>query len=251
MILLNAQPPQMHRSHFIFHLHMLAIQEYVEQRKLLNYPDHLALLPCIQGSLPFAAQNCRIIRNDKLENSGLAPGKISFFGLFPLAAELGSYAEKNKGRLAAAQIAVEHINNDLLVLPDTEVELIPMDTRKDPKVAVQAIATSTRVREAVCIIGPASSSVSIKVAELSTTLEIPQISYASTAASLASRETYPFFYRTCPSDSKQAPAIAEVLVFHGWNQGTCLLLRAYLNKLVVSLHLLNLATFTPNFAFMN
>lgn len=48
-------------------------------------------------------------------------------------------------------------------------------------------------------------------------LQIPQISYASTAPELSDAARYDFFSRVVPPDSYQAQAMLDVVMAMGWN----------------------------------
>jgi hypothetical protein len=60
-------------------------------------------------------------------------------------------------------------------------------------------------------IGGWSSDVSKAVAEITSRLGYPQISYASTAQSLSRRSTYPYFLRVPSADSRQAETILRLV----------------------------------------
>nr|XP_053632129.1 metabotropic glutamate receptor 3-like [Cherax quadricarinatus] len=68
----------------------------------------------------------------------------------------------------------------------------------------------------VGVIGGQHSSVSVQMASVLRVIEMPQISYQSTSASLSDRERYPFFLRTVPSDSTQVQAILRILKEFDW-----------------------------------
>lgn len=53
-------------------------------------------------------------------------------------------------------------------------------------------------------------------------LQIPQISYASTAPELSDDRRYDFFSRVVPPDSFQAQAMVDIVKFMGWNFVTTL-----------------------------
>ncbi|PFX18727.1 Metabotropic glutamate receptor 8 [Stylophora pistillata] len=61
------------------------------------------------------------------------------------------------------------------------------------------------------IVGAASSSVSIQVANLLRLFNLPQISYASTTPDLSDKTKYDFFVRTVPPDNYQARAMVDVV----------------------------------------
>lgn len=48
-------------------------------------------------------------------------------------------------------------------------------------------------------------------------LQIPQISYASTAPELSDNTRYDFFSRVVPPDSYQAQAMLDIVTAMGWN----------------------------------
>lgn len=48
-------------------------------------------------------------------------------------------------------------------------------------------------------------------------LQIPQISYASTAPDLSDNTRYDFFSRVVPPDSYQAQAMLDIVTEMGWN----------------------------------
>ena len=72
-------------------------------------------------------------------------------------------------------------------------------------------------RKVVGVIGAASSSVSIQVANLLRLFQVPQISYASTSPELSNKERFPSFSRVLPSDTLQAEAMAEVVLHLNMN----------------------------------
>ncbi|CAF0920190.1 unnamed protein product [Brachionus calyciflorus] len=72
-------------------------------------------------------------------------------------------------------------------------------------------------RKVVGVIGAASSSVSIQVANLLRLFQVPQISYASTSPELSNKERFPFFSRVLPSDTLQAEAMANLVHHLNWN----------------------------------
>lgn len=54
-------------------------------------------------------------------------------------------------------------------------------------------------------------------AQVSFVLQIPQISYASTAPELSDSTRYDFFSRVVPPDSYQAQAMVDIVQALGWN----------------------------------
>ena len=67
------------------------------------------------------------------------------------------------------------------------------------------------------MIGEAISSVTIQVANLLQLFHVPLISFASTTPSLSDKTQYGYFARTCPSDSYQARALADIVNHFNWS----------------------------------
>jgi hypothetical protein len=72
-------------------------------------------------------------------------------------------------------------------------------------------------RKVIGVIGAASSSVSIQVANILRLFQVPQISYASTGPELSNKERFPYFSRVLPSDTLQAEAMATLVHDLEWN----------------------------------
>lgn len=52
---------------------------------------------------------------------------------------------------------------------------------------------------------------------MTVSLQIPQVSYASTAPELSDNNRYDFFSRVVPPDSYQAQAMLDIVTAMGWN----------------------------------
>ena len=72
-------------------------------------------------------------------------------------------------------------------------------------------------RKVVGVIGAASSSVSIQVANFFRIFQMPQISYASTSPELSNKDRFSYFSRVLPSDTLQAEAMATLVSSLEWN----------------------------------
>lgn len=72
-------------------------------------------------------------------------------------------------------------------------------------------------RKVIGVIGAASSSVSIQVANFFRLFQVPQISYASTSPELSNKDRFPYFSRILPSDTLQAEAMATLVQSLEWN----------------------------------
>ncbi|XP_048505031.1 metabotropic glutamate receptor 6-like isoform X2 [Athalia rosae] len=68
----------------------------------------------------------------------------------------------------------------------------------------------------VAVLAAQSSSVTIQVAAMLRLFLMPQISYMATSPSLSSKEKFPHFFRTVPSDVNQAHAMLEILRQFKW-----------------------------------
>eukprot|EP00731_Ephydatia_muelleri_P006327 Em0003g575a len=67
------------------------------------------------------------------------------------------------------------------------------------------------------VIGEKVSSVTISVANLLQLFHVPLISIASTTPSLSDKTQYGYFARTCPSDSYQTRALADIVNHFNWS----------------------------------
>ncbi|KAM9312140.1 extracellular calcium-sensing receptor-like [Gastrophryne carolinensis] len=68
----------------------------------------------------------------------------------------------------------------------------------------------------LAIIGDAVSLISIAMSTILGIYRYPQVSYSATVSSLNDRLLYPSFFRTVPSDDKQALALARLVSYMGW-----------------------------------
>lgn len=87
---------------------------------------------------------------------------------------------------------------------------------QDSAMHCQCLKQNFPLAHTLGIIGPAISSNSIYVNKLVSFESIPQISYASTSAELTNTTTYPYFYRTIPSDTFQAMFVKDLLTNFNW-----------------------------------
>ena len=69
----------------------------------------------------------------------------------------------------------------------------------------------------VGIIGPQTTAVTLKLANMGRVFRVPQVSYLATSPRLSDAAEFPYFFRTVPSDYHQANAIIELLNRFGWN----------------------------------
>lgn len=81
---------------------------------------------------------------------------------------------------------------------------------------VFSLVLQTLAPDVDMIIGEARSECSIAISRQTNHSVIPQISYASTSSLLSEKTKYPYFFRTCPSDTHQAKALSELVMRHDW-----------------------------------
>ncbi|XP_076643046.1 LOW QUALITY PROTEIN: metabotropic glutamate receptor 6 [Halictus rubicundus] len=178
-------------------------------------------------------------------------GNVVLGGLFPVHRK-GSEGE-NCGEiqiedgiqpLEAMLYTVARINNDPTMLPGIQLGALAFDTCDNPGYALEQafyfvkglIARGNRYGEqeyrcedrsapkfmnggfdqVIAMLGAQSSSVTIQVASVLALFSIPQISYMATSPFLSSKERFPQFFRTVPSDVNQARAMLEILRRFEW-----------------------------------
>nr|XP_033338555.1 metabotropic glutamate receptor 6-like isoform X1 [Megalopta genalis] len=146
--------------------------------------------------------------------------------------------------LEAMLYTVERINEDPEILPGIRLGALAFDTCDNPSYALEqafyfvkgSMARGNRHGEkefrcedrsaprfmnggfddVIAVLGAQSSSVTIQVASVLTLFSIPQISYMATSPFLSSKERFPQFFRTVPSDVNQARAMLEILRRFEW-----------------------------------
>ncbi|XP_016889888.1 metabotropic glutamate receptor 8 isoform X5 [Cynoglossus semilaevis] len=173
-------------------------------------------------------------------------GDIILGGLFPIHSrgDRGTPCgelKKEKGihRLEAMMFAIDLINKDPELLPNITLGARILDTCSRDTYALEQSLTFvqalierdgsdvrcangdppifTKPDKIVGVIGAASSSVSIMVANILRLFKIPQISYASTAPELSDNTRYDFFSRVVPPDSYQAQTMMDIVTAMEWN----------------------------------
>lgn len=171
---------------------------------------------------------------------------ITLGGLFPVHQKLNTIfgqscgeldSERGIHRLEAMLYAVDQVNKNATLLPNITLGANIHDTCGQDTIALEEsleFVTETLVRRnpikcqspegtnasqskiVAGVIGAASSTVSIQVANLLRLFKMPQISYASTSPDLSNKYKYDYFVRTVPSDALQARAMVDVIVALNW-----------------------------------
>jgi ABC-type branched-subunit amino acid transport system substrate-binding protein len=130
-----------------------------------------------------------------------------------LLAKTGVLAPNNKPIFAAVRLAIKDINNAGGVL-DKPVNAIYGDDGTDPTKAVDS-AKSLINKGVDAIIGPSFSGAAAKCIPIASAAGIMMISPSATSSALSTVPDQGLFFRTSPSDSLQAQAIADVIMRGG------------------------------------
>lgn len=135
---------------------------------------------------------------------------LVFGGMLP---ETGALAGAYPGLYAAAQLAIEDINDAGGVL-GVDVEWIDGDTGTDPEIAQRTLAS--HIDDGVhVLIGPAASGVTVAIMEEAVAAGMIIFSPSNTAAELIDADHDGYFFRTAPPDTLQGAALADVLLRDG------------------------------------
>ena len=145
---------------------------------------------------------------------------LRILGLFPYngSAWNGEYV------IPAARLARDEINNNNDILPGYKLELIEADSKcsRDPglRAFVSNALPPTTNRPPVAILGAGCSSSSIPIASVAgrDEIRIPQLSYGATSVFLSFKHSYPYFYRTVPTDSFTIAAKIKLMEKFNWRR---------------------------------
>ncbi|XP_043471687.1 metabotropic glutamate receptor 7-like isoform X1 [Leptopilina heterotoma] len=176
-------------------------------------------------------------------------GDVIFGGIFPMhehqvtnvnvESPCGAVKEeKGVQRLEAMLYALDLINSDNELLPNTTLGALILDSCSSDTHALDQSMEFVRsymnqdISEYKCesgksplyvphkpvtgVIGASFSGVSIMVANILRLFKIPQVSYASTSTELSDKSRFEYFSRVVPPDNFQAQAIVEVVHELGW-----------------------------------
>ncbi|XP_078167549.1 glutamate receptor 3.5-like isoform X1 [Carex rostrata] len=126
------------------------------------------------------------------------------------------------GRAArlAIELAVEDVNSDRTILPDTKLNVISRDTNCSAFLATIE-ALQVLEKNVVAIIGPQSSGGSHILSHVANSLQVPLVSFSATDPTLSSLE-FPYFLRATQSDQYQMRAIADIIDFFQWREVTAI-----------------------------
>ncbi len=141
-------------------------------------------------------------------------------GLFPVHKNqngtCGEILDLGFQRQEAMVFATRTINASPDILPDITLAFEIRDTCVLVNKALEESLPFVISHNISGVVGAASSSVSIAVANLMRLFNVPQISYASTAKVLSDKTRFEYFFRTVPPDSLQARAMADIIKTFNW-----------------------------------
>ncbi|ESO85152.1 hypothetical protein LOTGIDRAFT_130830 [Lottia gigantea] len=186
-------------------------------------------------------------RTTKSIKSAFIAGDIILGGLFPVhhkgvgeqpCGEINP--DRGIERLEAMLFTIDEINNNNNILPGITIGASLYDTCARGTYAleqslefIRASFYSLDTSEFVCsdgsqakakfsptkvtgVVGGSYSTVSMQVANLLRLFKLPQVSYASTSASLSDKTRYDYFLRTVPPDTLQARALVDIVQEFNW-----------------------------------
>lgn len=128
----------------------------------------------------------------------------------PLTGDLGTFGPP---LTKSAQLAAQELNGGLAQADasGTKVSLTSADEQTDPAAATSA-ARKVAGDGATCLIGPATSSDAIAVAQSVTSRQgLPQITPSATDAKITSLNDGGYVFRTAPSDALQGVALGQLV----------------------------------------
>lgn len=143
---------------------------------------------------------------------------VRVLGMFPYrgSAWNGEYV------IPAARLARDEINNNTNILPGYKLELIEVDSGCARDKGLREFVRNTLYSEHVpdAILGPGCSSSSIPIASVAgrDKIRIPQLSYGATSAFLSFKHSYPYFYRTVPTDTFTTIARVKLMEAFNWKR---------------------------------
>ena len=177
-------------------------------------------------------------------------GDLIFVGVFPIHVknlDTRTFANEKCGkisfprgiqRMEAMFYAIDQINKNSNLLQGINLKSLIIDSCDQSNVAVEGFVKNAlhKIREPtdqVCsldgvttdntdddviggLVGAASSTVSMELANLMRLFKVPQISYASTSDLLNDRVRYKYFTRTVPPDTQQVNAMLDLANEFGW-----------------------------------
>jgi branched-chain amino acid transport system substrate-binding protein len=164
-------------------------------------------LACLGAAVALAACGSGSGTSASPDKAGNAAFKLKVGNIVPLTGDLSPFGPPGS---KAARLAIEQVQAALQGT-GIEVSIEDQDEQTNPQAAVSA-ARKLVSDGATCLAGAWASGDTIPVAQsVASRQGIPQISPASTSAKISSLDTNGYLFRTAPSDTLQAPALARVV----------------------------------------
>lgn len=146
----------------------------------------------------------------RTENGSKITDSVNIAALFTFDSVIGRSAKP------AISAAVEDVNSDPSILPNTRLNLVFGDTNCSGFVGIVE-ALQMMGKDMVAIVGPQSSGIAHVISHVANTLQVPLVSFAATDSTLSSLQ-YPYFLRATASDYYQMRAIASFVEYQGWRE---------------------------------
>lgn len=137
-------------------------------------------------------------------------------GMFPIR---GSFRHQ-PGIVPGADIAIDFINRDEHVLPNTQIRLLIQDTQCTTDIALKQFM-NLFVNDSypiIGILGPGCSDTTEAISAVSKHFKFIAISYSANSEELGNRNLYPYFFRTSPQRKLYAQVFVSMLNELGWNR---------------------------------
>ncbi|XP_045207831.2 uncharacterized protein LOC123559795 isoform X3 [Mercenaria mercenaria] len=201
-------------------LHVLSrnVKDYGDNGEELLWPN-IRKAQCPDGSF------CSLCFTELADEILFIPGDMYIVGIVPIHSKGPTplqCGDIKKGGLDIAE-TIRFAVAEAKTKPAAKIGIIIIDSCYDPQIIQEKILTLHKLGvyiddkflfvgdKIIGYIGSWTSDVSIAVAELTSRLQYPQISYASTAPVLSKRSLYPYFLRVPSPDEKQAKTIFEIV----------------------------------------
>lgn len=144
-----------------------------------------------------------------------APSSVQLLGLFENASASTATLLSTHSR-AMFKAAVVLAQRYSMTAGQQQIGWQTVQTDGNPISTLSGVCRRLSTSNIAGIVGPELSAETTIIGAFAETVGLPVISHASTDPRLSNRMSYPTFYRTVPSDSKTALAIAKLLIRFNW-----------------------------------
>ncbi|KAI8995768.1 periplasmic binding protein-like I [Gaertneriomyces semiglobifer] len=149
------------------------------------------------------------------------PSEITIGGSFDREWEPGAVVE------IVVTLAVELINDDPDLLPDTTLKMVSVGSNCRPSDGVRTALQLLSVDKALSIIGPSCSSVAQPVALVAETYEAPIIGFDASHPALSNKAVFPYFVRVVAPSYYEALSLMAFAKQMGWESVAIIMLDNY------------------------